>query len=58
VKASPGEVEVFVRCARVSFCLQKSTRGVWLREATLVAAEVGDGGLARRWETTESEVAS
>jgi hypothetical protein len=35
--------------------LQKSARGVGLREATSVAAGVGDGGLARRRETAQSE---
>jgi hypothetical protein len=34
-----------VRCARVFVWLQKSARGVGLREANLVAAGVGDGGL-------------
>jgi hypothetical protein len=58
VKAALSEVEEPVWRARVSFCLQKSTRGVWLREATPVAAGVGDGGLAQTWETTESEVTS
>lgn len=41
--------------ARVSFWLQKSAGGVGLREATLVAARVGDGGLARKWETAQSK---
>jgi len=41
-----GEVGLFARCARVPFWLQKSARGVGLREAILVAAGVGDGGLA------------
>jgi hypothetical protein len=41
--------------ARVLFWLQKSARGVGLREATLVAARVGDGGLARKRETAQCE---
>jgi hypothetical protein len=40
------EVVEPARCARVPFRLQKSSSSVWLREATPVAAGVGDGGLA------------
>jgi hypothetical protein len=46
---------VLVWCARVPFWLQKSARGVGLREATLVAAGVGDGGLAGKRETADGE---
>jgi hypothetical protein len=48
----------FVGRARVPLWLQKSVRGVGLREATLVAAGVGDGGLARKRGTVQSERAS
>jgi len=40
-----------VRCARALFWLQKSARSVGPREATSVAAGVGDGGLALERET-------
>lgn len=33
--------------------MQKSARGVGLRQAILVAARVGDGGLAPRQQTVE-----
>lgn len=48
-------VQSIDRCARVPFWLQKSARGVGLREATPVAAGAGDGGLAHTWGTAGSE---
>jgi hypothetical protein len=46
-KRSSGEVLSLFWRARVPYWLQKSARGVGLREAASVVAEVGDGGLAR-----------
>jgi hypothetical protein len=45
-KRGEGEDQSLGRCARALLRLQKSAGGVWLREATSVAAGVGDGGLA------------
>lgn len=46
----PSEVLEFARCARVSLWLQKSASAVGLREAIMVAAKMGDGGLAFHYE--------
>jgi hypothetical protein len=57
-KRAASEDQSFDRRARALFWLQKSARGVWLREATSVAAGVGDGGLARSEESPGGEMAS
>jgi len=57
-KRAAGVDQSFDRCARALFWLQKSARGVWLREATSVAAGVGDGGLAHGDTSLGGEMAS
>jgi len=58
-----GEVQQVERCARAVYWLQKSVRGVGLREAIPVAAGVGDEGLAPGygkppWSETTSRIRS
>jgi hypothetical protein len=57
-KRAAGVDQSFDRCARALFWLQKSARGVRLREATSVAAGVGDGGLAHGDKSLGGEMTS